>query len=92
VKRTQTVTPEQAIILQNIQNATHLAEDKDSRSFCLKGLKELIQNDHLARIFNEVLVRSVRRTWFLANNKIKEDQNNVSIGDLQHHQKDMGDK
>jgi hypothetical protein len=60
-------TPEQTIVLQNIQHATHLREDEDSRALFFHVLEELVENDHLAGIVNQVFVRGVGWSGFLSD-------------------------
>lgn len=65
VRLPRTVLPEQAEILQDVEHATHLTEDEDSRSFRPEGTKEFVKDDHLSRVINEMLVSGVGRSGFL---------------------------
>ena len=58
-KMEHTVASEQAVILENVEHSTHLTENKDTRALRLHVLEELVQNDHLARILNQMLVSGV---------------------------------
>ena len=53
---------EDAVVLENVQHATHLREDQDPASLLLHAHEELVQHDHLARVDHEVLVRGVWRS------------------------------
>jgi hypothetical protein len=61
----RTISSKQTIILQDIENATHLAEYKHTRSLRLHRFEEPIKDDHLSRIFDDMLVSRVWRTRFL---------------------------
>ena len=45
-----TILPKQTIILQDIQNPAHLTEYQHPRAILLHRRKELVQDDHLARV------------------------------------------
>ena len=64
-----TVASEQAIIFQNVQNTTRLTENEYSRALFIHGLQEFVQDDHLAGVLNQVFVRCVRRSGFLAHDQ-----------------------
>lgn len=54
-----TVTPEQAIIFENIQNPTHLTEDENARSFLFHRSQKFIQDDHLSRVLDDMLISGI---------------------------------
>lgn len=45
----RTVIAEHAVVLEDIENTTHLGEDEDARSLSLHRLEELVEDEHLAR-------------------------------------------
>ena len=57
----RTVSAEQAVVLENIEHTTHLAEDEDTRALRLHILQQLVKNDHLARVLHQMLVSGVGR-------------------------------
>ena len=60
-----TILPEQTIVLQNVQNATHLAEYQYPRTLLLHRCEELVKDDHLPRVLDEVLISCVWWAGFL---------------------------
>ena len=60
-----TILPKQTIILQDIQNPAHLTEYQHPRALLLHRREELVQDDHLARVLDQVLVGHVRWAGFL---------------------------
>ena len=50
----RTVSAEQAVVLENIEHTTHLAEDEDTRALRLHVLEQLVENDHLSSIFTVI--------------------------------------
>ena len=66
----RTVSAEQAVVLENIEHTTHLAEDEDTRALRLHVLEQLVENDHLARVLDEMLIGGVRRSWFCSVKEI----------------------
>ena len=68
--------PKGTTILQDVQNVNHLNEDQDAQTFLIHGSEELIEDDHLARVFDEALVGRVRWARFLkcVNSRDVSDQ------------------
>lgn len=60
-----TVLSEKTIVLQYIENTTHLAEDEDSGPLRLHRRKQFIKDEHLARVFDEMFVGGIWRARFL---------------------------
>ncbi|KAI6752645.1 hypothetical protein HG530_013397 [Fusarium avenaceum] len=50
------VLSENTVIFKNIQQSTHLGEDENATALFPKSLKEFVENGHLARVVNKVLV------------------------------------
>lgn len=61
----RTISSEHAVIFQDVENTTHLTEDKDARAFLIHGFQKLVQDHHFARVFNQVLIGCVGRARFL---------------------------
>ena len=53
------VSSEPAVILQDIQDTGHLGKDEDARPLLLESGQQLVQDDQLARVLHNVLVRCV---------------------------------
>lgn len=66
-----TVSPEHAIIFENIEHTAHLTEDQDARSFLLHRLEKLVEDDHLAGVVDQMLVSGVRRAGFLCKRQLR---------------------
>lgn len=49
---TRTISSEKTIILENVENTTHLTENENARAFCFHSFKQLVENDHFARVLN----------------------------------------
>jgi hypothetical protein len=62
--RAHTVLPEETIIFQNVQNTTRLTEYQHSRTLLLHG-RELVEDNHLSRVSDEVLVDGAGVAGFL---------------------------
>ena len=60
-----TILTEQTIILQDVQDSAHLAENQDSRAFLLHRCEKLVEDDHPPGGFDEMNVSRVRRAGFL---------------------------
>jgi hypothetical protein len=54
------------IVLQDVKHAAHLAEDEYARALLFHTSQELVEDDHLARVVDQVLVSGVRWTWLCA--------------------------
>ena len=63
--RRRTVFSEHAVILEDVKNSTHLRKDENSRSLRLHRFEELVEDQHLSRRVDEVLVGRERRSRFL---------------------------
>jgi hypothetical protein len=61
----RTILPKQTKNLQDIQNPAHLTEYQHPRALLLDSREELVQDDHLARVVDQVLVGRVRSAGFL---------------------------
>jgi hypothetical protein len=61
----RTKTPEQAVVFKDIQHPAHLTKDQHTRTLLVHGLEKFVEDEHLARVLNEVLISSIRRTRFL---------------------------
>src|ERR1700689_3019207 len=62
--RAHTVLPEETIIFQNVQNTTRLTEYQHSRTLLLHG-RELVEDNHLSRVSDEVVVDGAGVAGFL---------------------------
>ena len=60
-----TILTEQTIILQDVQDSAHLAENQDSRAFLLHRCEKFVEDDHLPGVFDEMNVGRVGRAGFL---------------------------
>jgi hypothetical protein len=56
-----TVSPEMAIIFENVQHTTHLTEDENSRALLFHRLQQFVKNHHFATVVYNVFVRGVGR-------------------------------
>jgi hypothetical protein len=54
-----TILTEEAVILEDIQDARHLAEYKDTRAFHLHVFQEFVEDYHLACVVDYVFVSGV---------------------------------
>lgn len=54
--------PVQAVVLQHVQHARHLAEDEHARVALLQLGQQLVQQHHLAAVLNQVLACEVGGT------------------------------
>jgi hypothetical protein len=57
--------PKQAIILEDVEHATHLTKDKHTGTFGSHRMKEFVKYDHLARVIDDMLVGGIWGTRFL---------------------------
>ena len=57
------VLPPEAVVLQDVQHSSHLAEDEDSRSLFLQLGQQLVQHTHLTTVEDKVGVSSEGGTW-----------------------------
>lgn len=58
----RTVVSEHHVVLENIENTRHLGEDKNARALGLHRGQELVEDDHLASVLDDVLIRRVGRS------------------------------
>ena len=56
------LSPE-AVVLQDIQHSSHLAEDKHSRALLFQLREKLVQHTHLTTVVDKVSVCREGRTW-----------------------------
>src|SRR5579862_2634356 len=70
INTTVLVLSHKTIILQDIQNSTHLRKNQNSGSLSFHPFKKFIKDNHFTRIENEMFVVSVRWTRFSAIEEI----------------------
>ncbi len=51
----------ETVVLQDVQHASHLAEDEHSRAFLLEPRQQLVKSAHFAAIGHQVMIRGERR-------------------------------
>jgi hypothetical protein len=59
------------IVLQDVKHPAHLAKDEYARALFFHTPQKLVEDDHLARIMDQVLVGSVRWTWLCAIEEVR---------------------
>ena len=65
------VVAKDAVILEDVEDATHLREDQDATALMLHANEELIQHDHLAGVENQVLIRGVGGAWLRSIEQVR---------------------
>ena len=63
----RTVSPEQTVILHDVQHSTHLTKYQDTRPFDLYGGQQSVQDNHFSAILDEMFVSGIWRTRFLVD-------------------------
>jgi len=86
-KRDRTVVSENAVVLKDIQHPAHLAEEENARTLSLDPLEEVVQNEHLASVFDEVHVGGEGRPGL---NAVKEVRVVAALAKLHDNVKEAG--
>ena len=61
----RTELTKETIVFKNIQHTTHLTENQYARPSCFQESEHFIEDNHLARVFDEMLVSSIGWSRFL---------------------------
>mmetsp|Transcript_8845 Transcript_8845/g.30409 ORF Transcript_8845/g.30409 Transcript_8845/m.30409 type:complete len:769 (-) Transcript_8845:151-2457(-) len=56
------VPPKEHVVLEDVEQAGHLGEDKDARTLLLQPGQELVQQDHLSSVLDQMHVSRERRS------------------------------
>ena len=80
----RTVSAEQAVVLENIEHTTHLAENKYSRAFHLHRLEKLVKNNHFPAVVDKMCIGGVGWSRFLYRSVSSVDRGGKEIYILHH--------